>query len=489
MKKSIVFLIFAFAFGLQNSLEAKKLTAFLDYIAFCTEDAQSYVEFTFIIDGGSVCYAPVQTGYEAEVEIKVVIEQKGVAIDSLHYLLSSQSYKDSLPDNKNDFADRVDRPLANGDYIFYFTLTDRHCPSNQLKYIDIVNVNFPDNRISTSKIVLLDTIAEATGQDDIFVKYDVKMPPAVSSFYARTRETLPLFMEIYHADKTLRQGENLWIRSTIHSLSTPWGKLPNTEIEQFQEAQPVNILLQEFDIRELPSGIYQLVVEILTLDTVLHAADTVYFKRSNPIDHTDYKHYSVDVAHVFVSKYTDSVVLKDMVASLLPIASPSESDYYLWGLDNKKLVDLQSFFYLFWIKRSPSDPEEAWNKYKQQVDYVQKAYGCKHFKGYYTERGRVFLKYGAPSRVDDAPFSPNTYTYEIWHYYFLDGEANVKFVFYNTDPVTCAYELLHSTKRGERYDPSWQLKLMKGNLPEEDFDIKKPEPTWGNRMDKDWMDF
>jgi len=113
-------------------------------------------------------------------------------------------------------------------------------------------------------------------------------------------------------------------------------------------------------------------------------------------------------------------------------------------------------------------------------------YGSKLQKGYRTDRGRVYLKYGAPNSITESPFTASLHPYEVWHYYHTEGESNVKFIFYNTDLVSNEYELLHSTKRGEIRDPAWQLRLMKGHIPQSNFDLTRPENFWGNDMDDNW---
>jgi hypothetical protein len=49
-----------------------------------------------------------------------------------------------------------------------------------------------------------------------------------------------------------------------------------------------------------------------------------------------------------------------------------------------------------------------------------------------------------------------SFPYEIWHYYKLDKMSNAKFIFYDTDLVNQAFDLLHSNVPGEPSEPSWQ---------------------------------
>ena len=86
------------------------------------------------------------------------------------------------------------------------------------------------------------------------------------------------------------------------------------------------------------------------------------------------------------------------------------------------------------------------------VDIVQERFGSVQVKGYRTDRGRVYLQYGQPNDILEIPSDPVTLPYEIWHYYYLDNQSNVKFVFYDPALVGNDYELLHSNKYGEPHD-------------------------------------
>ena len=107
-------------------------------------------------------------------------------------------------------------------------------------------------------------------------------------------------------------------------------------------------------------------------------------------------------------------------------------------------------------------------------------------KGYLTDRGRVYLQYGAPNDVKSVPSDPVTLPYEIWDYYYLNNQSNVKFVFY--DPVLTGndYELLHSNLYGEVQNPNWRMHLVRKIQTQQDIYDPNPVDYWGNDMDDYW---
>ena len=102
-------------------------------------------------------------------------------------------------------------------------------------------------------------------------------------------------------------------------------------------------------------------------------------------------------------------------------------------------------------------------KYKKQVDFVEKVYGNNFQEGFETDRGRVYLQYGAPSNIVAREASPSEYPYEIWTFNKIGVFSNKRFVFYNPDLVNRAYRLLHSDMIGELKNNSWPQILSKRN--------------------------
>jgi GWxTD domain-containing protein len=77
-------------------------------------------------------------------------------------------------------------------------------------------------------------------------------------------------------------------------------------------------------------------------------------------------------------------------------------------------------------------------------------------EGWLTDRGRVFISYAEPDEIERFPNSEGNKPYEVWHYYQI--ENGVEFVFIDRQGFG-DYTLMHSTKRGEIQDNSWEQYL------------------------------
>jgi hypothetical protein len=89
-------------------------------------------------------------------------------------------------------------------------------------------------------------------------------------------------------------------------------------------------------------------------------------------------------------------------------------------------------------------------------------------KGYETDRGRVFLKYGPPNTIVDRPYEKDVVPYQVWHYYKLGTLSNRRFVFYQPDLIANEFIMLHSDVPGEITNTNWQNYLVRNKSIELD---------------------
>jgi GWxTD domain-containing protein len=184
----------------------------------------------------------------------------------------------------------------------------------------------------------------------------------------------------------------------------------------------------------------------------------------------------------FISSVTTSDSLDYLISCLHPIANKIER---IKIQDRSKvfsnLEERKIFFYDFWESRNKLAPDKAWQDYLIEVKKVNDNYGTSIKEGFETDRGRIYLQYGAPNSIAQRPSEPESYPYEIWHYYKVGKFNNIRFVFYLPDMVTNDYQLLHSDMPQELNNPRWRVDLQNRNNKNPDIDNTNPGDSFGSR--------
>ena len=253
---------------------------------------------------------------------------------------------------------------------------------------------------------------------------------------------------------------------------------------KMQPVKPVNVLLSEFDIEQLPAGNYNLVVEARNNENKLIISCKLFFQRSNPeykIKHIDISNINID--NTFAGKITDNSLMNEFLDALNPISSNLDNEFIRKQLLKSDIKAKQQYFYNFWLDRNHENPEQAWLNYYEELKKVNTSFKCSNRKGYETDRGRAYLQYGAPNTIYTNENEPSAYPYEIWQYYSIKNQTNARFIFYLRDLVSNCYELLHSTVEGEIHNAQWQIVLYGRDTYPNSIDEEKPTDHWGSKAD------
>lgn len=299
---------------------------------------------------------------------------------------------------------------------------------------------------------------------------------------------------MYNAKNILGEGEKIIVSYYLESYESKV-KLSNYSGFNKQVVNNVNILLSEFNIEELPSGNYNLVVEVRDKENKIQAQQKCFIQRTNKsaaLSFDDIK--SIQVSNTFVSNYKSVDSMSYYIRSLRPISSSAEVQFSENQLKGKDLELMQQYFYNFWKSRNALTPEIAWLEYYKEVMTANKEFGMHSLRGFDTDRGRVYLQYGPPDTRTKYNTDPGVYPYEIWEYYSLvdktqvltnpnNRQSNKLFVFCDTDLVTNKYTLIHSEARGEVNNTRWKLLLNKRNSQSINMDDESVPDRFGGNAD------
>jgi GWxTD domain-containing protein len=456
------------------------LRAYFSYATFSIPGQGSFIETYLAVEGNSVVYKVSDDGsFRSTIEITMMFRQQDTIRDFAKYELKSPAVQDTSSVNFG-FIDQQRFLLPDGEYELEILIADLNSKQPGFKSLERIELFYPNNRINISGIQLLEKFEKSTKVSSL-TKSGYDLIPMVYAFYPESMNTLSFYGEIYNTEDLLGKDEPYMVNYFIESYENSKRMLEFFSRRKMT-ASAVGILLQKLDISRLPSGNYQLVVEVRDKKNELFALSKSFFQRSNPnVQFNLGDIASINIANTFVNGITNSDTLKDYLMSLAPISTQAERSFAQSLVTSGDPGNMQKYLFNFWSGREQSNPSKAWNEYHLEVRKVQAAYKTKTKKGYQSDRGKVYLKYGPPNQITESYSEPGAYPYEIWHYYTLNEQRNKKFVFYSRDMVTNDFVLIHSDAIGELANYRWQLDIYKRVWDPNNIDQSSPEDTWGNR--------
>ncbi|HBH06015.1 MAG TPA: hypothetical protein DDX92_05380 [Flavobacteriales bacterium] len=381
-----------------------------------------------------------------------------------------------------DFFDVQTIEFRPGNYRFDMTIKDKGFPMLPTK----TSTNFPIE--FDGKVPYMSDIIWIAKEDTIisprdYVKQGYAIKPYLKPWFSPDIKSIKYYAEIYNTHR---------ISSEVFVLHSYVKDIKNDKILDFTESyrrvkcDRVHIVKGSLNLSSFAPGTYLFTVEALDKNKQLVTARGIQFYIPDieaPKEIVRNSESTVDEFTAMVNGLSNIDTLRMYVGCLRPISLNDEQAF----IDAKKkkgtVEELKDFFSDFWINRDSLNPMGMWKVYKKEVDLVNNEFGNKIERGYETDMGSVYLKYGKPNQRVQRFNEPSSYPYEIWQYYQHPMQSNAKYVFYNPDLVSNSFELLYSNVRGEANNRRWQYLLQQRDLPENNVDRNEGEEHWGGRID------
>ena len=499
MKRIVVM---AMALCLSALVPAKaQMQALFGYSTFyLPEQDKPYMETYLQFDAWTMQFVQQPDGvYRATVEVTLVVRQGDSVCVLKKYDLNSPTVG-SLDEMDFSFIDVQRFSLGNGVYNLELSLRDKGTEAPAAMVNEKVVVSYDREHPVISSLQPMSEVTPTVKQN-ILSRGGYDMEPYISDFYPQQVEEMKFYFEVYNIDKEL--GHKPFVVMAYIEQYETGTRYEDMQFVTRKNSSSLVPVYGSIDMSNLPSGNYNLVVELRNRDNQTMLYKKITFYRSNP----GVKGQGLsDFTTTFAGKYTDEEQLNTYIDALWAVASDVERSVSKDIIRRPGLEEKQAFLYRFWMARNALNPEAEWLKYKERVDYVQEHFSYPRTPGIHTDRGRVYLQYGPPDFIRDEknyvsanrigegnthatdianstvqttqPYVPEGMyqgnsqghiyylPYQLWRYNKLDtDDPNRVFLFWD-EHRSGYYTLLNSNARGEVQDPMWERRLSRQQLGE-----------------------
>lgn len=461
--KSLIFFTLFLIFS-SFDLSASGVNMCLDFARFRYDKDNTYIEIYYLVDQSDTLIESKNAYLELQILKSAsdsILARKQVDIDFTNS--GSASARLGL----------VKTVLPEGEYklklLRYGDETKAEIADSQLTDFSVASFN--EERITLSDLELCSNIIPKSNKKDaLFYKNTMEVYPNPACVYNEQHPRLYYYIELYNVNKQ-NPADYIYIQTAIMDKG---GQIRSQK--RYKRPRKYESLVEKgaFNISKLETGMYALIFAVS--DTISGYAVTrrMNFYVDNPgvVLVQEEENEEQLFLHSRYFMMTNDM-LDESFAQARYIATPEEIKIY------QSLVEPESkkrFLFKFWREREKENPGIEFDYY-QRVEYANEHFRYSGEPGWKTDRGRIYVTYGAPDQIEKAGASDlslgNDMTLQtpsgliegsgqvphyVWYYYNLEG--GVKFYFVDHSGVG-NFRLVHSTYSHEVHNPNWQTELFK----------------------------
>jgi GWxTD domain-containing protein len=376
-------------------------------------------------------------------------------------------------------------------------ITDGNDSINRFSFTDSFTIAPKPEAYFYSGLQLLDT-AYHDNTETAFLKNGNQHIPFCTNFLDDNRRMIYYYGELYGAGKIAASEYPLIQKIAISKNENEGSFADLIHTDTIREQEPVTALSGKFHLGLLPSGNYYLHVELENQSHDVIASESLFFQRLNkhPLIPDSFKKNTtkndtgfesvtvLNLKKTFVAKYTLA-----QIRAILKMLRPISDQVGVRTIDGflKKPDDLYMRYYIYnyFLNINKVDPTRAWKDFSARITEINKLFNSGNTPGYETERGYIYMRYGAPTDIITVENEQGALPYEVWQYNTLTllskkDVPNAVFLFYKPNQMTSDYRLLHSTVENEIQNLSWRATLYT-NAQGGDNSNSRAEQYLGNR--------
>lgn len=460
------------------SLQVRALDAFVGHTLFhlpvgaSQKEMRPMLEIYWEMDPATLHFANDSGTWITRIKTDVVISNENGIIKEDHFILQTPPVTDRSLLLSQNIIDIHRYMLPAGNIRVEVKLSEVSHPENVFSYSHELKIDTVSAEPFMSQLQLLDT-ALAVDAPGPFKKNKRQHIPLSANFMDDDRKLMHYYLELYQLDRSKFPYTAKVFISKDRNEGLVADLLRTDSINNTEEVVPV---YGSIPLAALNSGNYYLNAALIDKDGTNVFYNSLFFQRvnkhplidttSNTFDTTGQKKVvTLELKKTFVAKFTPAQ-LKAILKMILPISDPGEKQNIQGFLKRPDEMYMRYFIYNFWLNRNINKPEKEWEAYADKVLEVNKMFGSNSIRGYETDRGIIYLKYGKPNDRIVVSGEQGSLPYEIWQYNSIKGVGrDGVFLFYRPQNMANDMRLLHSTVAGEIRDMNWPAYLFPDGVP------------------------
>ena len=434
----------------------------IDYAIFHYDSTQSLAEIYYAIPMAELKFIDKQSNsLHAQAMIQLTVNKENNYFSDYTWKLEKSIKDTSELRDSGQMVDVLKYLMQPGLYEFSLYIEDLNDSTNtDTKNIEVDIDLYSEKDVGLSDIQFASSIKqEKMDKNNVFWKSGLEIVPNPGAVYSSRTPVLFYYLESYNLEKLLK-SDNYKNKAYITSTDGNVIERIKPRVQQ-KKALNSSIEVGTINISSLPSGVYNFNFEIYDMnDRLRRSADKKFYVYSPLID-AESEVGVEDFEKGFVESEFAEMNEKELdnEFELIRYFLTNEQRGFYKKLDNAEAK--RRLIYEIWQKMDPT-PNTRINEfkiqYKQRIEEANEEFRSYTRKGWKTDRGRVYVLYGAPTDVERYPNNPTSFAHEIWHYDNIEG--GIIFVFVDLQEFG-EYIQIHSTKRGEPMNNNWEEMIDK----------------------------
>jgi GWxTD domain-containing protein len=393
------------ALSFPSNYDADRPVYYFEFLTFRGSQAdETFLEIFSQIPTKNLQFINSEDGFYASAEISMTLyDQSNFQVNKAIYIDTVKVLSLDDIETLKPHVIRFVFMIAPGEYDAKFRLTDLETLAVTAFDKKIIVPNYGKAGLQLSALQLASSIRDSK-ENSVLVKNDRKIVPNVPQVFGMDLDTLYIYSELYNLSYSPDDAKKEF--SATYTIKNQKGEAVKSVKLRFKKPGDTSVLSVGIPIHELPSGQYDVVLNVIDQDNNNSIEKSTHFRVVNPLN-------------IFSDREFDK-----LIRQLRFIASSQE----LRELRSLPLNERPARIDQFWAERDPTpgtEQNEFKNEYYRRIVFANQNFFNPGGEGWETDQGEIYIKIGPPDYINRFQTDINNIIYEIWGY----SELNRKYIF------------------------------------------------------------